>query len=315
MLAKYKLPILAVIGFLFALYFVFKSNKPAQIALPVAEPAQTGFKNYIAGSGLIEAQSENISIGTPLSGVVSNVAVAVGSRVKAGDVLFTLEGRDVQAELSIRRADIAEAQANLQDAQNQLQRVAQVPDQRAVSAEELDRRRIAVNLAKARLDNVQAQAQATQVHLDRLVVRAPINGEVLQVNVRSGEYAQASVLATPLLLLGNLGKLHVRVDIDENDAWRFKSSAAAQGFLRGNRNAGTELKFVRVEPFVVPKISLTGDSTERVDTRVLQVIYSFDRAQLPAYVGQQMDIFIDDLRPVKTEPAEPVISGAVSGKS
>jgi hypothetical protein len=53
------------------------------------------------------------------------------------------------------------------------------------------------------------------------------------------------------------------------------------------------MRFVRFEPYVVPKKSLTGDSTERVDTRVLQVIYSFDRGSLPIYVGQQMDVFID----------------------
>jgi len=53
------------------------------------------------------------------------------------------------------------------------------------------------------------------------------------------------------------------------------------------------LKLVWVEPYVVPKKSLTGDSTERVDTRVLQALYSFDRASLPAYVGQQMDVFIE----------------------
>ena len=50
---------------------------------------------------------------------------------------------------------------------------------------------------------------------------------------------------------------------------------------------------MRFEPYVVPKLSLTGDSAERVDTRVLQVIYSFDRGELPIYVGQQMDIYIE----------------------
>jgi hypothetical protein len=44
---------------------------------------------------------------------------------------------------------------------------------------------------------------------------------------------------------------------------------------------------------VIPKKSLTGDSTERVDTRVLQALYSFDRKQLPFYIGQQMDVFIE----------------------
>ena len=48
-----------------------------------------------------------------------------------------------------------------------------------------------------------------------------------------------------------------------------------------------------MEPYVVPKKSLTGDSNERVDTRVLQALYRFDRKQLPIYVGQQMDVFIE----------------------
>ena len=53
------------------------------------------------------------------------------------------------------------------------------------------------------------------------------------------------------------------------------------------------LSFVRVDPTWSPSRSLTGDSTERVDTRVLQVLFSFDPAVLPAYVGQQMDVLID----------------------
>jgi HlyD family secretion protein len=100
-------------------------------------------------------------------------------------------------------------------------------------------------------------------------------------------------LDTPLIRLGDLDRLHIRVDIDENDAWRFKPETRAVASLRGNRDLKTDLTFVRVEPYVTPKTSLTGSSTERVDTRVLQVIYSFDRTALPAYVGQQMDVFIE----------------------
>jgi len=53
------------------------------------------------------------------------------------------------------------------------------------------------------------------------------------------------------------------------------------------------LTFVRIEPYVVPKKSLTGDNAERVDTRVLQVIYRFDRPSFPVYAGQQVDVFIE----------------------
>jgi HlyD family secretion protein len=87
--------------------------------------------------------------------------------------------------------------------------------------------------------------------------------------------------------------LHARVDIDENDAWRMHADASVLAFVRGNRELKPPLTFVRTEPYIVPKRSLTGDSTERVDTRVLQIIYGFDRGDLPVYVGQQMDVFIE----------------------
>ena len=63
--------------------------------------------------------------------------------------------------------------------------------------------------------------------------------------------------------------------------------------VRGNPQVSFALRFVRVEPYVIPKKSLTGDNTERVDTRVLQVIYKIDRTDQPVYVGQQLDVFIE----------------------
>ena len=53
------------------------------------------------------------------------------------------------------------------------------------------------------------------------------------------------------------------------------------------------MRFVRIEPFVIPKKSLTGDSSERVDTRVLQIIFQLDQPNVPLYVGQQVDVFIN----------------------
>jgi hypothetical protein len=44
---------------------------------------------------------------------------------------------------------------------------------------------------------------------------------------------------------------------------------------------------------VVPKTELSGTSTERVDTRVLQVVYSVSKGELPIYVGQQVDVYIE----------------------
>jgi multidrug efflux pump subunit AcrA (membrane-fusion protein) len=141
---------------------------------------------------------------------------------------------------------------------------------------------------------VVAQIQVTQTSIERSTVRAPIDGDVLQVKVHRGEFAPAGVTATPLVLLGRLKPLHIRVDVDEHEAWRVRPEATATAAVRGNPNLKSPLTFIRFEPFVVPKKSLTGDSTERVDTRVLQVIYRVDDDALPLFVGQQMDVFIED---------------------
>jgi len=225
------------------------------------------------------------------------------------------------------QAAVAAADALVEDATVQLnnaQAASTTPG--AIAAEELDRRRWALAAAKARqaqarselqlmtagtwaqdlavtraqeaqsaadVQAAQAALAATQTEIDRLTVAAPTDGQVLQVNIRAGEFAQAGPLATPLMLFGATSTLHVRVDIDENDAWRVKPDAKAKASLRGNASLATDLSFVRIEPYVVPKRSLTGDSAERVDTRVLQVIYAFPASALPVYVGQQMDVFID----------------------
>jgi len=94
--------------------------------------------------------------------------------------------------------------------------------------------------------------------------------------------------------------LQIRCDVDEQLATRMRDGLPAKGFLKGEstlaggKDRSIALKFVRIEPFVIPKTSLTGASVERVDTRVLQVIYRFERPPGRAlFVGQQMDVYID----------------------
>lgn len=306
MIRRYLLPILAIVGFLFGIATVFRTNTPVPVAQPVSPPTEAPFPSFIAGAGIVEARSQNIAIGTPLPGIVKHVFVQVGDKVKAGDPLFQIDDRDALAELGVRRAALAqakaavvEAEATLNDAETLRDLAEAVTDRRAISTEDLKRRRNGVLIARAKLGTAKAQVaqaeaqlQSVLTTLDRLLVRAPRDSEVLQVNERPGEFAMAGPLSTPLMILGNLDRLHIRVDIDENDAWRFRRDAEAIAYLRGNRAFKVDLTLAWVEPFVLPKKSLTGDSTERVDTRVLQVVYSFDPKQLNAYVGQQMDVFI-----------------------
>jgi HlyD family secretion protein len=358
---KYIIPVLAVAGVGLAIYTARASNRPITPAKPVAEPARSPFPSFVAGAGIVEASTQNIAIGTPLPGIATSIPVKVGDRVKAGEVLFTIDDRAAKAEVASRSAQLAaaeqtlarlesqprpeelpgaearvlEAEAELADAKSQADMWEGVTDKRAVSTEDLNKRRYAaaaaearlrqaraelsllkagawkpdIEVARAQVQSARAQLDAARTDLDRLTVRAPIDCTVLQVNLRVGEFAPAGPSSTPLMLVGDLDTLHVRTDVDENDAWRLKPGAKARGSLRGNSQIMFEMTFVRIDPYVIPKRSLTGDAAERVDTRVLQVIYAFrpgsdPETRLPVYAGQQVDVFIE--APPRSAGAAPV---------
>ena len=312
---KTILPLVAAAALVFGLISVVRSQPRHETNLPPSPPPVSPYEQVVAADGLVEASSENISIGTPISEVVMEVPVVVGQKVKAGDPLFKLDDRQLQADLRTRQAElaVAETQVNVDtalhdDAHDQLSFAETLLDKRAISSEELAKRRHGAEAARARREAAVAQvtASAAQVksietQIERSVVRAPIDGEVLQVKIHVGEYAPAGVTPTPMIMLGRLKPLNIRVDVDEHEAWRVRPDATATANVRGNSNLKTPLTFVRFEPFVVPKKSLTGDSTERVDTRVLQVIHRVDDDALPLFVGQQMDVFIQ--APVQTVAA------------
>ncbi len=150
------------------------------------------------------------------------------------------------------------------------------------------------HVALAKVAMADSQVRSTQIQLDRLVVRALADGEILQVNVRPGQFA-AALWNQALVIIGDSKRLHVRVDIDENDVPLFDRGAKAIATLKGRPGVKFEdLTVFKVEPYIIPKRSLTGDNSERVDTRVLQVVYALpDDRKVALFVGQQMDAYIE----------------------
>ncbi len=272
---------------------------------PIVPPAKP-YQNAVAATGILEALSENVAIGVPQPGLVSEVFVKVNDVIKKGDPLLKLDDRDLisqklsaDSQIGIAKAQIQVSDAQLAKLEGQLARLKGVSDSRAVSQDDLDNRSQDVTIAKAQVDASKAQLASAESSLEsialliqRLTVRAPRDGSVIQLNIRAGEYAAISP-KSPAMIIGDIDKLQVRADIDEQNATRIRPGQKAYGYLKGDPTVKFPLEFIRVEPFVIPKISLTGSSTERVDTRVLQVIYSLERPETPPlYVGQQVDVFI-----------------------
>jgi multidrug resistance efflux pump len=360
MMTRYLLPVLAVVAAVFAVIQMSKAQQKPPPAAPPVEPAKSPYASQLAGAGIVEPETENIAIGSHVPGIVDRVYVKVGESVRTGQPLFRLDERQLRAELAYRAANLASARASLEKLE-QMPRAEEVPPVEAkvneakanltdqleqydrmrrvavASEDELSRRRLAVEVAKAQLDKARAdldltnkgawkfdkqvaeaavrqaetQVGQTETELARLVARAPrmkwpagpdsppsladaddTEFKVLQVNVRPGEYV-GTVPGTALVVLGHVGRLHVRVDVDENEIARFRSGLSGVAKPRGAPDQEFPLTFVRIEPYVIPKKSLTGGNTERVDTRVLQVIYAVQTRGRPLFVGQQMDVFLN----------------------
>lgn len=349
------LPIIAVGLFIFAVYFVLgpiraeKQKKENPNLQPIAKQP---FEKSVAGAGIIEAQTENISVSSMYAGIVAEVFVQVGDQVRINQPLFRLDDRDVKAKIEVRKAmliaaeadldrlkglprpeqipieaaTVEQAEANLEKTSGHLARMEKLSSMNAVSVEdyeeakrahrvavaELARAEASFNLLKAgawkleiatataAVKRAEAELIQAETELALLTTTARAEGEVLQVNIRPGEMVGGTVSNQQPIILGNTDQLHVRVDIDEHDIRRFRSSAKAVATLKGDPNHQFDLTFVRTEQYVVPKRSLTGQPTERIDTRVLQVIYALKKGDFPLFVGQQLDVYVEEV----PEPSE-----------
>lgn len=347
---RYIVPIVAILSLTLAVAWALASKPVHKPTVPPSPPPESTSQNTVAAVGLVEPASENIELSCSVSGMVTGLYVKAGDQVKKGQRLFTVDDRDIAAQLDVKRAALAlaqarlakleqapraeeippaeakvqEAQAQLADAEVQVKLIHSVSDRRAVREEDVKRRELNYEAAKARVEEEEkdlallkagtwkpdlqiaraevAQASAevreSETDLARLTMMAPVDGTVLQNKVRLGQYAQCGPLTEPLMIFGGGTALHVRADVDESDAWRVPAGANAVAYLRGNSRVSFPLQFVRFEPYVLPKKSLTGDATERVDTRVLQVIYRLRDPKAHIFDGQQVDVYIANAKPV-----------------
>lgn len=337
MVYKYLLPLLAAGLVVFAIAHSLYIQRPEPESPPPVAPPLTPFGHTVAGEGMVEPSTEasttsTINIGSQLAGVVVRVAAHVNQEVKAGDLLFEMDPRLTEADMKVREASVPVmqaqvdvAQANLLLTEDQFKRVQRlkqkdaITEQEFVAADQAHRSAQAqLALAKANVQQARTQVEQDKTTLRVLQVRAPVDGTILQVNVLPGEYV-TTMGAQNLILMGDLDPLHVRVNVDEEDLPRLKLNVPARAKLRGDpKQEAVPLTFVRLEPYIVPKTSLTGVNTERVDTRVFQVIYAIDSKnhlvqEKKILVGQLLDVFIDtqpttgpaDVRPIEPRlPAE-----------
>ncbi|MGA2243965.1 MAG: biotin/lipoyl-binding protein [Verrucomicrobiota bacterium] len=283
---------IAAIGILAGLVaaYIFGMQRKAQP--PVFQPVSNPYASAIYANGMIESDlpsGENINVFPQVSGPITQVLVREGQPVPAGTPLFTIED-------SVQRANTELAAANLKLARDQYDkdRASYAMDSKSISKDVLDTAEDTVNQAVAAL-------KAATALLQYYSVKAPVDGVVLAVNAAVGGYVSSqgnydtyTELFDPLVVMsGPQDHMDVRCYVDEILVSRLPSHWHIQAQMQ---IIGTDIKvpleFVRVQPYVSPKIELSNEKQEQVDLRVLPVIFRFEKSDLPVYPGLMVDVFI-----------------------
>jgi HlyD family secretion protein len=245
-------------------------------------------------------------------------------------LLNELKAQPRMETLAIAVAQVGLAESNLKVARDQYDkdRASYDIDPKSISKNVLDTAQDAVNQAAAALDVARKQYeltkagawsydidnqeklyealkqayQAANALLVKYSVKAPVDGVVLAVNATVGSYVSSqgayspyTELFDPLVIMGApQDYLAVRCYVDEILVSRLPSPLhiRAQMSIRGSYTNQVPLEFVRVQPYVSPKIELSNQRQEQVDLRVLPVIFRFQKKDTPVYPGQLVDVFI-----------------------
>lgn len=313
--------VLAAIGLLLGAVSAYVSAQVRPSQPPVFNPAANPYPSGIYANGIVEssqAHGENIPIFAEVPGPVLHLFVAEGATVKAGSPLLAIddsvqrETTDQQkAQLSVAMAQIANAKASLKSATDSLEKQERSfsLDPQSVSGDVLDTARNAAKVAETNLVVFEQQyvalskaSAASQALLKKYTIRAPRDGIVLSVNGGAGSYVSPQGVYDsytqgylPLLVMSTAqDELEVRCFVDEILIGRLPPfpKIAARMYIQGT-NISIPLAFERIQPYVSPKIELSDQRLEKVDVRVLPVIFRFRKPQnINLFPGQLVDVYI-----------------------
>lgn len=341
---KYFSLVLILTALCFLLILVFFEQKPVEDPPAKAPIVHAPFPVHISGVGIVEPKSGNIYIGIPFDRIVKHIYVSVNDKVKKGDPLIQLDNQDLVANLQVKQSEyekaianfrklealpreedlviadeaVKKAQVGLNEAKTQYEMVLNLPNPRAISKEEQDKRLYKLQTAEAQMREAQAQyekirsgtwapdlqiakhevaqaeadVEALKTEIERTSIKSPIDGTILQIKIHEGETPTSDTSKTAIIV-GNIDEFNLRVSIDQFNVSHVTPHAPAVAFRQGNRSIDFPLEFLHLEPFMVPKKYLTNSVDEKVDTQVFEILYRIQKNDPGLFIGEKMDVLID----------------------
>jgi len=278
---------------------------------PAFNPAANPYNKGVYAEGMVEAYQNsgaNINIFPNISGTIVEIPVHEGQWVRKGTILIRFDDSVQKAAVEASKAQVAYARAQLKNVGDELKKdeASYRLDRKSISEYTLDDAINAVKVAARNLEVNERNYNSAKALLAWYTIRAPADGRILAIQAAVGSYALTAQGTydtytqgfDPIIVMGRSEEseeyLNVRCYVDETLIHRLKFGPRmkARMFIRGT-NIGVSLEFVRVQPYVSPKIELSDERLERVDVRVLPIIFSFPRQKdLPVYPGLLVDVYV-----------------------
>lgn len=299
--------IIAIIGIMIGFISAVIYNQKIVFQPPIAV-SYNPYEEGIYATGIVESfqnNGSNINIYPEVSGKVTAIFLRNGQIVEKGTSILTIDDTVQRQIVSKDEAEIQYSVANLDNLKKQLEKTqnSYSANPKSVSLNALDNAIYAVKMAEESLNVTQAQYRVDKALLDKYLIQAPSDGTILRIVSAIGDYVSPqgsydtyTQSMLPTVQMGAVTQyLQVRSFVDEILVPNLPDPAKLEAtlFIRGLNNKSIPLEFDSLQPYTIPNIELSDQRNERVDVRVLPIIFKFKKpTDVNLFPGQLVDVFI-----------------------
>jgi RND family efflux transporter, MFP subunit len=211
----------------------------------------------VLGSGVLQAAEvtgslqwvRRVELSTPVSGLISQVAVNSGDEVKRGQLLLNLDPRGFNALVKRAEARVQAGKEARDEAQRELERTTEMYERTLLSDHELQLAKIALSDAQANLLAAEADRTLARLELEYSRVSAPFDGVILTRSAEVGQTVVTRLQSVPLLVLAETGRMLARIEIGEQELAALRPGAEVQVKAGGKTFRGM-VQRVGMEPVI-----------------------------------------------------------------
>lgn len=315
-------------------------------AAPQVELQSSAFLRIVC-SGIVEAVHGNVDVLAEINGQLSEVFVQEGDVVAEGEILAVLDSSRQAADLAVAEANVRRARAELERleagngkeeieqafaavraaeaeldyATGNLERVRRALAANAVAVDQFEQKRQHVdflrhrltsqkkqhealvrgplteeiNVARANAELAEARLSRARVEYGYRMIRAPIGGTILKVYRHSGDAVSIEEF-TPIVQMADAEDLRIRLEVEETNVPRLEAHLDGGFEVRGSGVMG-RLRLERIVPVFGPKRLFNPDTSVRYDTRTLSLLCRVEESSVTLYIGQRVTAYFDVARP------------------